>query len=343
MLLPENTRRLSYKGIVTMSWNDNLTALNYVLAGLYPFPKESHRMVVEAGIPPQFVAFRDKAIDTWFEILLAANSRGKVIDVVRVALKEYPDNSVLVQAEKGELSQVKAPAIDKDLTWKADLSADTVEKIMGKQSTFLPVSFLEIGLRRARAVARVQLGSGELGTGFLMKDNLFVTNNHVISNREQALSATLQFNYQQAASGLDLEPTIFHLHPDKGFKTNIEDDWTFVRVSEDANSEWGAIEIEPVDVSTTDRVNIIQHPGGGPKQIAIYHNVVAYVDDKRIQYLTDTLPGSSGSPVFDSQWRVVALHHSGGWILEPQTKNQVFRNEGININRVVEGLRQTEF
>src|SRR5687768_9113892 len=105
-----------------MAWNDNLTALMYVLAGLYPFRDESYRIVTVAGIPPQFVSFREKGIDNWYEILRSAYTRDKVTDVVRVALKEHPENSVLVQAEKGELSQLKAPAVDKDLTWKGNLS-----------------------------------------------------------------------------------------------------------------------------------------------------------------------------------------------------------------------------
>jgi V8-like Glu-specific endopeptidase len=324
-----------------VAWNNSLTALNYVLAGLYPFPSESYRMVTEAGIPPQFVAFREKAIDTWYEILRAAETRGKVIDLVRVALKEHPEHSVLIQAAKGDLTQLTAPTVGKDLTWKGDLSVDTVEKIMSTQSTFLPVNFLETGLLRARAVARIKLANGELGTGFLTSNNIFVTNNHVIPDVEKATSATIQFNYQQSAKGLDLEPTNLRLDPAKGFKTSTEDDWTFIRVSGDANADWGVIEMEEIDVSKTERVNIIQHPSGGPKQIAIYHNVVAYTDEKRVQYLTDTLPGSSGSPVFDNQWRLVALHHSGGWILEPQSKSHVFRNEGININRVLKELNQS--
>jgi V8-like Glu-specific endopeptidase len=62
----------------------------------------------------------------------------------------------------------------------------------------------------------------------------------------------------------------------------------------------------------------------------------------RVQYLTDTEPGSSGSPVFDSQWRLVALHHSGGWLPEPGRETKFYRNEGININRVIDGLKQHE-
>jgi V8-like Glu-specific endopeptidase len=322
-----------------MSWNETLTALNYVLAGLYPFPGDSHRIVQEAGIPPQFVAFKAKAIDTWYEILRAAHGRGKVSDVVQVALKEHPENPVLLQAERGEIKPVPAPAVGRELPWKGGLSADAVEKIMGSQNTFLHVNFLETGVQRARAVAKVQFEGGESGSGFLLKDNLFVTNHHVIPDRGRAAAAELLFNYQKSAAGLDLTPSSFRLDPDKGFATSDEHDWTLVRVSGDANAEWGAIEIKEVDVSETERVNIIQHPSGGPKQIAIYHNVVAYAGQNRIQYLTDTLPGSSGSPVFDSEWQVVALHRSGGWILEPGTKNLVFRNEGVNINRVLEGLR----
>jgi V8-like Glu-specific endopeptidase len=95
----------------------------------------------------------------------------------------------------------------------------------------------------------------------------------------------------------------------------------------------------PATVQVDAYVNIIQHPGGGPKQIGLYHNTVAYVGEGRVQYLTDTLPGSSGAPVFDGSWNVVALHHSGGMLREPGTKNVVYRNEGIAVNTVIDDLR----
>jgi len=83
---------------------------------------------------------------------------------------------------------------------------------------------------------------------------------------------------------------------------------------------------------------IIQHPGGGQKQIALSHNVIANADDRRLQHLTDRLEGSSGSPAFDLDWRVVGLHHKGGMLVEPGGKQAYYRNQGIHINRVIEGL-----
>lgn len=321
-----------------MTWNDNLTNLNYVLAGLYPLTQDSYRIVDEAGIPRTHVSFRARAIDNWYEILSEAKRRGKVINIIRAARNDYSENPNLELAERGELISATGPLLDKDLTWKSQEPADTLEKIMGKQPTFLPISFLEIGLQRSRSVARVELPNGT-GSGFLTSNNIFVTNHHVIPNKEKAKNAIIQFNYQKSTEDLDLKPTNFDLDPDLGFETSSEDDWTLVRVKGDANSDWGAINVNKISISSKDRVNIIQHPGGGPKQIALYHNIVAYTDNKRIQYLTDTMPGSSGSPVFDSQWRVVALHHSGGWIVEPGTKRQVYRNEGINVNCIVEVLK----
>ena len=97
-------------------------------------------------------------------------------------------------------------------------------------------------------------------------------------------------------------------------------------------------ELANVKLQVDDFVNIIQHPGGLPKQIAIYHNIVVFADLGRVQYLTDTMPGSSGSPVFNNEWQVVAMHHSGGWIREPSTTNMFFRNEGISSVRLMEGL-----
>jgi V8-like Glu-specific endopeptidase len=336
-----------------MAWNKNLTNLNYVLADLYPLPQLAERIVRHTELPVAFIRWQPSAIDTWFNILDEADRRGKVLNVIRAVMEDGHQNNLFLKlAEQGNLdfSPAVGPVLGETLSWVSQDSADTLEKIMGEQSTLLPISFLEVGLERARSVARVRVVKRSrdeqrtlLGTGFLTDNNLFVTNNHVISNEEEARVATIQFNYELSAEGMPREPTIFQLDPDVGFATSSkdEDDWTAIRILGNANTAWGAIEMQPKSVERYDRVNIIQHPMGEHKQIALYHNLVAYVDEKRVQYLTDTMRGSSGSPVFDSHWQLVALHHSGGDIQEPGTGQQVKRNEGIHIRCVIDGLKRT--
>jgi V8-like Glu-specific endopeptidase len=58
-----------------------------------------------------------------------------------------------------------------------------------------------------------------------------------------------------------------------------------------------------------------------------------------IQYLADTLVGSSGSPVFNESAEIIAIHHSGGWLYEPSTSLAYFRNEGIRIAAILNDIR----
>ncbi|MCP3404453.1 serine protease [Bradyrhizobium sp. CCGB01] len=285
-----------------------------------------------AGIKLGHVNLGGPAIDAWTSLLDEARLRSKIDLVLERARSEFPEidwSSALKAAQSGDLS----PVVGRDVAWHA--GAGEFEKVIGAQPTFLPIAFLDVGLRVSRAVGRVATANG-LGTGFLIENNLLMTNNHVVASRDSAASAFVEFNLQETATGLSERSERYSLDPSKGFATSPKrggDDWTLVRLKGDANSRWGAITLEPMLVQKGDYVNIIQHPLGGPKQIALYHNVVAYVDSTRIQYLTDTMPGSSGSPVFDSEWRLVAMHHAGGWLAEPNGpgKSVHFRNQGIAV------------
>jgi V8-like Glu-specific endopeptidase len=323
-----------------MSWNRTLFNLRDVLASLYPMVPESRQVVVKAGLNPLRIAFDAKAINNWFNILEETQKHHKVQAIVEVAHGEYPENEWLALAQQGNLPAIKGPDIKEDVTWRGPDDADQLEKIIGAQSTLLPISFLEVGLLKARSVARVVRADGASGSGFLTSDNLLVTNHHVLPTEADAQGAVVQFNYQETVARLNAPVEEFRLAPQDVFVTSPmeEDDWTAVHVQGNPNEKWGALKLARANPKVQDRVNIIQHPGGGPKQIALYHNVVVFVGNNRLQYLTDTLPGSSGSPVFDSDWRVVALHHSGGWLREPGSKRTYFRNEGIYINAIIEGL-----
>ena len=323
-----------------MNWNRTLANLWDVLAGLYPTVQDSRRVVSDAGLNPAYIAFDAKAINNWFDILKEAQNHNKVQAVIEVAYGDYPENEWLALARQGDLASVKGPDITEDVAWKGLEDADQLEKIISTQSTLLSIGFLEAGLLNARSVARVIRADGASGSGFLTDDILLITCHHVLPTEDSAREAVAQFNYQKTVDGLDAPVDEFKLVPYGAFATSPaeESDWTAVRVEGEPNKRWGALRLTHVDLQVGDRVNIVQHPGGGPKQIALYHNVVVFVGNNRLQYLTDTLPGSSGSPVFDSDWRVVALHHSGGWLREPGSKRMYFRNEDIHVNAILEGL-----
>lgn len=217
----------------------------------------------------------------------------------------------------------------------------------------MPIGFLRKGTEVARAVVRIVIGP-KLGTGFVLKNNWLVTNNHVLASIEEAKTALVEFNYEfsgdvptdqvqelKAERTAPLDPG--NAPEDKRFFTSSTQDWTIVKIAGDL-ATFGFLEISDKDVAVDDFVNIIQHPAGGPKQIAIYNNQVKYVDGKQegyiVQYLTDTMPGSSGSPVFNSEWKVVALHHSGGWVKDPAIAKPVYRNQGTNARSLAAFIKE---
>lgn len=319
-----------------------LIALQYALAKLVPFREQQFQIATESGINTAFFSFSDAPVVVWFNIIRAAENANKLNQLIDVILKinsEFPE----ALAIKNNISTVEQPQIIK---WNQapkkspiglNSESDNFEKIMESQSTLLPISFLQKGVEKSKAVCRIKV-NGEVGTGFLLKNNLLVTNNHVITNIDDAKKAStvIQFNYEESPTGGMLEPVEFKLSPDEYFKSSPKDqnDFTIVKVQGDANAKFGFLEFNLNYPKVGEFVNIVQHPAGEKKQIALYHNVVVYSDDNVLQYLTDTRPGSSGSPVLNSNWEVVGLHHAGGNITEPVSQKVFFRNEGINISKI---------
>lgn len=329
---------------VTVTWDRQaIIALRETLARLYTSPLEARRVAEDAGLDPARIGFDPVPVNTWFLILSEAARRpGKVDDIVRVALRDYPDNEALRRAAAGvPLPLLPAP---EPADWHGP-RGPALERIIGSESTLVPVRYLEIGLARSRSVVKVRRQDGGAGTGFLIQGDTLITNNHVLPDAAAARTATAMFNYQETAGGLSAAVDERRLAPDEWFRTSVADDWSAVRVDGNPQATWGVLQLAPASVKAGDRVNIIQHPGGLQKRVSIYSNVVAFVGGDRVQYLTDTEPGSSGSPVFDKEWNVVALHHSGGWLSEPGAADparQFYRNEGILIDAVIAGLRGPE-
>jgi endonuclease G len=205
------------------------------------------------------------------------------------------------------------------------------ERFIG-ENELLPVNFLERGLMAARPVCRIALpsvvgGTIEWGTGFMVSPRLMLTNNHVIPSMEAARRATIEFGYELDAEGRFRTPTRFPLAPDEAFLTDpkTELDFTLVAVAERAEDRRttldsvGFLRLDAAigKIDPGEFVNIIQHAGSEDKRIAFRENRVLKLGDQPyaaadhyLWYGADTAKGSSGAPVCNDSWQVVALHHA---------------------------------
>lgn len=225
--------------------------------------------------------------------------------------------------------------------WRGmDTPSSVTESIIG-ENTLRPIAFISRGLQLARAVAFVRTGlAGRLwsGTGFLVGPDLLLTNHHVLPEPACLAQAIFRFNYEDDFFGKAQPVREFTPRVGGIYHANAVPDYALVQLEGEPGREWGWISLIPGRIARDERANIIQHPGGRPKEISIQNNFVAYVGAEVVQYVTSTEKGSSGSPVFNDGWELVALHRAGGMLPEPETGRRYFRNEGVRIDRILEDL-----
>ena len=235
-----------------------------------------------------------------------------------------------------------------------------LERVLGDPD-FMGIDFLESALAVSRTVGRVRIRAGTRrgsGTGFLVSPRLFLTNHHVLPDSSVAGTSSVDFDYQEDRDG-DLLPTkSFAFRPSDLFLADEALDYALVALaprSMDGAHElsafgWNRLVEDQGKALIGDPVNIVQHPRGEPKQIVLRENRLLDLLEDFAHYETDTQPGSSGSPVFNDQWEVIALHHSGvprtegGRIIDRDGQPWDGRdaddidwvaNEGVRISRVV--------
>lgn len=211
---------------------------------------------------------------------------------------------------------------------RRDQEALILEKV-SEEADFLPVSFLSKGTNRSRSVCRIRTPRS-LGTGFLITSSLIMTNNHVIKNTDVAQESVAEFQFEGEET-----PIVVAIKPERFFRTDARLDYTIVAVESTGLDGIAPIRLtqNPALATRHERVNIIQHPRGRKKEVALHDNKVTRVRAEVIKYSTDTEPGSSGSPVFNNNWDLVALHHAG-----VNNDDGTATNEGIRISAIVDHI-----
>lgn len=218
-------------------------------------------------------------------------------------------------------------------------------------------------------VCRVEINGNPAGTGFLVGPDAVLTNFHVLEDvfagTTPAEQVACRFDYKVLADKSRVEGTTVKLHttdwnldfsrfspaeqtklPDDPLPTKDELDYALVRLERPLGSEafsakggaeaqsrgWITIPSGPLTFSPKSALIIAQHPDGSPLKLAIDTESVIGTNNNgtRVRYVTNTEAGSSGSPVFDLNWNLLALHHMG----DPASDLPPTYNQGVPIDLV---------
>lgn len=85
-------------------------------------------------------------------------------------------------------------------------------------------------------------------------------------------------------------------------------------------------------------VSIIQHPKGRYKKIVLFSNRVQKITNNFLYYEADSDFGSSGSPVFNQRWNLVALHRAVVTSDGDNINSGIVGYEGVRICKIVKDL-----
>jgi hypothetical protein len=103
------------------------------------------------------------------------------------------------------------------------------------------------------------------------------------------------------------------------------------------NRGWLQLTKTAYDFPLNSALVIVQHPQSAPLKLAIDTDSVISLNSSGtlVKYSTNTEGGSSGSPCFDINWKLVALHHSG----DPNFWDPIY-NAGTPIDAIVNLLEK---
>ncbi len=342
--------------------NPTAQQLHRMLTDLNPTVPGAMLMARTAGVDDTMIDTGQPVAFVWVSIIDEANKQGltrTLVETVRSRIKDTsPGAAFLDQVLKNETpptqgeprdaagSPVFIAGDDTVSDKEALLYADDLTIPIGK----VPALIKTLGrlVELAPAICRLNVdvnGTPMEGSGFRIGSDLLLTNHHVLHlppdlGGARATGVVAEFLYEDDPAG-GFRTSVMVPCDVTTIKASVEDDWGVIRVAAGSalDQAWPVVSIagaaEPVIGSSA---YIVQHPLGMRKKLGFVRNTISASDDRTVHYLTDTQEGSSGSPVFDADGRLIALHHAGGTPQQVVGSPPLKKNEGIRIPRVVAGL-----
>lgn len=172
--------------------------------------------------------------------ILKERLEAKKEQIQEQALKRFTENASKRDSDL-EKMDVKNNTLKSRRKLLNDYDSIAMERIMGKSDLF-PISYLQMGINAGNSICRVQIRDDKgsfigSGTGFLVSENVLLTNNHVIDSMQTALNSLAEFNYQDDENFMPCPTYTFRLNPEQLFITDEELDFTLVALKDNPSSE----------------------------------------------------------------------------------------------------------
>jgi hypothetical protein len=215
--------------------------------------------------------------------------------------------------------------------------------------------WLEKLARIERRVCRIESNGNAAGTGFLVGPDAVLTNWHVVQGSihgDVIEEMICRFDYYRLIDntrqpGVPVavlgDGCVSHRSysqaettdtPESPEATEDELDYALLRLTQTIGNTkaggsprgWVSLPDYRVALPVGAPLLIVQHPDGAPLKLALDTNAIIGLNaaKTRIRYTTNTESGSSGSPCFNMDWQLAALHHYG----DPAWQNAKF-NQGV--------------
>ncbi|MDZ8023616.1 MAG: trypsin-like peptidase domain-containing protein [Nostoc sp. DedQUE11] len=157
-------------------------------------------------------------------------------------------------------------------------------------------------IKARNTVCRIESPKGMgIGTGVLVGKNVLLTCNHIFS-KTHVRQAWVRFNYNPDSHQLDKD--LFEL--DMAFVTyHNRPDYALVKIKNNPQQQKAICSNETLDSGQD--VRIIHHPQGNPVIISDFGQITQVGEDY-IDHNVKTDDGSSGAPIFNRQWELIAIH-----------------------------------
>lgn len=160
-----------------------------------------------------------------------------------------------------------------------------------------------------------------IGTGVLIRKNLLLTCNHIFS-KSQVQQAWIRFNY--TSNSYNLESNLFELDL-KSVTRSRQQDYALITVKGEPEQQIAVAVAVLLD--SEQKVRLIHYPKGHHIVVSESGSIVQ-VGESYIDHNISTDEGSSGAPIFNKDWQLVAIHrgHPGtgaGRTLTPGTTSGI--------------------